>query len=163
MKRILCIVLTLALLVSAIGCSAVQFNKPEQCAVKFIESMYEGDAEAWVGLLFDDVLNGDMIANGYATEELYVYAIEKAFDELIDAQKSVHGKKWEYEISVIDSYVVESPEEFKDYEIMEIYVKVEHTGKKLLFFKTNELEEMKIQVINKDGHWFVIDWSDVVV
>lgn len=161
-KVIIAVLLLTSVLVSVIGCGTTKNTKAQQCAVKFVENMYDGKAQAWVDLILDSLLAQDMIAEGYATEELYVYAVGKDLDDLIAAQKSEYGKRWKYKVSVIDSYSVEPPKEFSECELVEVCLKIEHSGRKLLFFKVSDTEEFKIQVIKKDNDWYVFRWSNTI-
>ena len=130
----------------------------EKRAIEFVESMYEGDAEKFVDMMLDSIIDNAIKEEGIATKELYVYELDKLLDLYIDEFKSRYGKKWKYKISVIDSYTVESPEELSEYEITEVFLKVEHSGKKFFFFKVNDSEEIKVQVTKKGNKWYVITW-----
>lgn len=167
MKKLIRIIISMILLTSVlvcmVSCDLKNITAAEKCAIKFVESIYEGDAQKYVDLIFDSVLAQEMVHEGYETEEMYVYALDKILDRLIEEERSDYGKRWKYKVSVIDSYSVTPSEFFSGYEVNEVFLKVEHSGRKLLFFKVSDFEEIKVQVIKEGNNWYVIDWSNVIV
>ena len=167
MKKFFKTFVSMLLLISTVlcttSCGQQILSQPEKKAVKFIESMYNGDAQTYVNCLSDEVVEEVMEMYEYKTEELLVYALNKEFLDSIEEKKTLFGKKWKYDISVIDSYELDDTEEFGEYEIQEVCLKVEHTGRILLLFKRNETEEFKVIMIKKDNEWFVLAFDEVTI
>ena len=165
--RVLFAVYAISLLMILNSCSFVDGkvpqNKAESNAVKFIDYMYAGNAQKATDLIFDDVLAAAIATGGYETESVFVYAFEKELDDLIEGYQEEYGKKWKYEINIIDSYEKNAPEGYTDYEVMEVALEIKHEGRKFFFFKIDGTEELKIQMIKKDNTWYVLSWSNVYI
>ena len=164
-RKVLAAIIALICLLLCSGCGILDGmspqNQAEKNAIKFMEYQYEGNAQKFIDLMLDELVEEFISSGGYKTEEVLVYAWEKELYNDIENYKDEYGKKWKYTISVIDSYEIESLEDFPDCKCMEVVLKIEHEGKKLIFFPKNGSEEIKIQLINKDDVWYVFGTSNI--
>ena len=133
----------------------------ENIAISFIDNIFKGNAKKFTELLYDDIIEQVMTKKNYETKDIFIYALDKRFDSVIEDYKSSYGKKWKYTIDVIDSYDVESPSGFSEYEFKEVVLEVQHEGKKLLFFKVEGSEELKIKLIKANNSWYVFEGFNI--
>ena len=162
-KALVSMFLLVATILCVAGCGQQALSEPEKSAARFIDCLYSGDGQGFVDLMSDDLVEQLMETYDYKTEELLVYAYNKELADEIEDRKWDFGNNWKYEISVIDSYQVETPKEYNGYEVIEVCLKVEHTGRKLLLFKVDETEEFEIQMIKIDTTWYVLAWEKTVI
>ena len=162
-KRTIIAAMALSILVIGSSCARMPQNMAEANAVTFLENYYDGDAQKCVDLILDELVAEIIVADGYGTEDVLGYALEKALDSSIEEYRDEYGKKWKYEITIIDSYKIESPEGFSEYECMSVLLNVQFEGRKLLFFKVEGSEEKEVQMIKKNGTWYVLAVSDALI
>lgn len=166
-KKIIGAIMAVSILLFGVGCSILDEtgpqNQAEANAVKFLESKFDGDAQKCIDLMLDELVSAVIDEGGYETENVLVYALDKQFDSSIKDYKDEYGKKWEYEISIIDSYEIASLEGFEECECVEVVLNVQHEGRKLLFFKVDGSEEIKIQMMKKNNSWYVWGASFVLI
>ena len=127
-------------------------NGAELVAVEFIENMLNGDAEKCVSLMCDDLI----IISGYDTKNLFINAFEKRLDELIESYKNKYGYRWNYSVSVIDSF--EYTPEYYEYEgegnLIKVVLEIEHTGGGLFKEKEgNDEFALVVEYVNQE--WLV--------
>lgn len=166
-KKITVVIMIVSILIFGVGCGFMDEtqpqNKAESNAVKFLEYKYEGKTQKFVDSILDEVVKEMIVAGGYETENILVYALDKEMQNSIDGYKDEYGKKWKYDISIIDSYAIPAPEDFSECECMEVVLNVQHEGRKFLFFKVDGTEEVKIQMIQKEDSWYVWSVSFVLI
>ena len=159
-KTMVVVLLLTSMLACMVSCGPLSMTKDESRAAKFIECLYDGDASGFVDLMLDELVEAEMANRGCETKALLVYSIEKDLNTIIESMVADFGKSWKYEVSVVDSYELKTSGDFSAYEIREIVLRVEHSGRKLLFFKKSDFEEMKVQMIKMDNTWYVLDWTN---
>lgn len=166
-KKIMMVIMTMIIVILGTGCNILDGtmpqNKAEANAVKFLEYKYDGNAQKCIDLLLDELVAEAIVAYGYETEDVLVYALDKQLDNSIEIYQEEYGKKWKYEISIIDSYEITAPEGFSEYECMEVLLNVQFEGRKLLFFKVDGSEEIKVQMIKKNNTWYVLGASFALI
>jgi hypothetical protein len=166
-KKIVGAVMALSIFLLGVGCGILGGTEPqnnaEVNAVEFMKGKFEGDAKKCVDLMLDELVTAVIDEGGYETENVLVYALEKQLACSIEDYKDEYGKKWEYEISIIDSYKIAALEGFEEYECVEVVLNIQHDGRKLLFFKSEGSEEVKIQMMKRNDSWYVWGASFVLI
>lgn len=162
-KKGMIVIMAMIILILGTGCGTMPQNMAEANAVKFLEYRYEGNAQKCIDLMLDELVAEYMVARKCETEDVLVYAVNKDFESSIEDYQEEYGKKWKYEISIIDSYEITAPERFSEYECMEVLLNVQFEGRKFLIFKVDGSEEIKIQMIQKNGVWYVLGTSFVII
>ena len=162
-KKVMIFIVAMIILVLGTGCGTMPENMAEVNATKFLEYRYEGNAQKYVDLMLDELVAEYMLARKCETEDVLVYAVNKDLESSIEDYQEEYGKKWKYEISIIDSYEITAPEKFSEYECMEVLLNVQFEGRKFLIFKVDGSEEIKIQMIQKNGVWYVLGTSFVII
>lgn len=135
-------------------------NGAEGTAQKFVEHMLDGDAEKCTSLMHDDLIK----VAGYETEKLFVNAFEKRLDSMIENYKDKYGRRWSYDVVVIDSFNVDvydaldyTPEYVEEGTVVKVVLEIEHKGGGL--FKDKEgTDEISLIMACYDGEWIVYDF-----
>lgn len=129
-------------------------NKAEKVSIEFVESMLDGDAKKCVKLMSDDLI----AMADYETEKLFINAFDKKLDALIESCKDKYGKRWKYEVSVIDSfeYIPEYYEYEGNGELFKVVLEIEHKGGGL-FNKKEGKDEIELIVERKGNKCLVYD------
>lgn len=161
-KKIIIIGLIVLLVVILIGeyipsSNEKASNKAELAALRFIESMLDGDADECVDLMCEDLIS----LSNYETKKLFIHDFDKKLDILIDNYKEKYGSRWKHEVVIIDSYdyQLNSDEDFDDSEsdLMKVVLEIKHEGRGI--FKEKEgAEEVQLIMKNTDGQWLVYDF-----
>ena len=130
-------------------------NGAEKTAVTFVEHMLDGNAKKCTELMCEDLV--DMA--GYETKKLFINAFDKKLDLMIDEYKDQYGKRWKYNVSVIDSYDYE-PEDYHDIEdeLVVVVLEIEHKGGGL-FKDKDGTDEFTLIMTKFDEKWLVYDFS----
>lgn len=149
--KIIIVVMGLLLL-----CSACQsFNGAENTAVKFVENMYGGNGEECAKLMSEQFID----STDYETEKLFIKAFDDSLDNIVEEYQDKYGKRWKYEVSVIDCFEYTSMGDEFEYEgtPMKVVICIEHMGKGLFNEKEGE-EEVTIIMAKENGKWRVFDF-----
>ena len=139
-------------------CSACQnFSAAENTAVEFTENMYAGNGEECAKLMSKQFIDD---AN-YETEKLFIKAFDDTLDDIVEEYQDNYGKRWTYEISVIDCFEYTSMSNEYEYEYegtpMKVVICIEHKGKGLFNEKEGE-DEVTIIMAKEKGKWRVFDF-----
>lgn len=126
-------------------------NSAEKVAVKFTEAMLDADAKTCADFMCDDLIE---ISN-YETKKLFINALEKQLESAKDEHIEKYGKRWKYEVSVIDSFEYEAFYDCNE-DLVKVVLKVEHKGSGLFNKKEGE-EEIELIMVERNGKWLVYD------
>ena len=127
-------------------------NGAEKTAVKFTEAMLDVDAKKCADLMCDDLIE----MSNFETKKLFINALEKQLESNQDEYIDTYGKRWKYEVSVIDSFEYE-PFYDCDEDLIKVVLKVEHKGSGLFNEKEGE-EEIELILVERNGKWLVYDF-----
>ena len=126
-------------------------NDAELSACNFVEAMFDADAKTCADFMCDDLIE---ISN-YETKKLFINALEKQLESAKDEHIEKYGKRWKYEVSVIDSFEYEAFYDC-DEDLVKVVLKVEHKGSGLFNKKEGE-EEIELIMVERNGKWLVYD------
>lgn len=156
-KKIVAAVLILLLLL-VVFWDNLPFEKDssnaENIAILFLKNMLDGNAKECADLMCNDLID----SAGYETKKLFINAFEKNLEVMIEAYKDKYGKRWEYEISVIDSFEY-NPEYYYyngDGKLIKVVLKIEHKGGGL-FKDEDGNDEVEIIIEEINGKCLVYD------
>lgn len=135
-------------------------NGAEKAAITFVEYMLDGNAKKITELICDDLID----TAGYKTKKLFTNALDKTLDAIIDYYKDKYGKRWSYEVSVIDSFNVDvfnaddyTPEDYEEGTVIMVILEIKHKGGGL--FKDKEgIDELELIMEYSNGKWLVFDF-----
>ena len=127
-------------------------NGAEKAAIQFAEAMFDADAKKCTNLMCDDLIE----MSNYETKKLFINALEKQLESNQDEYIDTYGKRWKYEVSVVDSFEYE-PYYDCDENLVKVVLKVEHKGSGLFNKKEGE-EEIELIMVERTGKWLVYDF-----
>ena len=155
-KKPILIVLSVLLLLAVLSeCDIFDVSNDgsdvELVAIDFVEAMLDADAKTCADFMCDNLIE---ISN-YETKKLFINALEKQLESAKDEHIEKYGKRWKYEVSVIDSFEYE-PFYDCDEDLVKVVLKVEHKGSGLFNKKEGE-EEIELIMVERNGKWLVYD------
>lgn len=126
-------------------------NDAELAACNFVEAMFDADAKKCANLMCDDLIE----MSNYETKKLFINTLEKQLESVKDKYIDDYGKRWRYEVNVVDSF------EYKPFydcneDLIKVVLKVEHKGSGLFNKKEGE-EEIELIMVERNGKWLVFD------
>ena len=140
-KHILIIIVGVIIFTLFIG------DSPKSVSKDFLEAMYSGNAKKCVSLMSDDLISKIQKENGLDTKKLVIKTMQGNLDKEIENFKDKYGKKWKYDIEIVDCYEKDG--------ITKVAFEVHFKGKGL--FKQKEGKEKGNLTIVKSGIKWQID------
>ncbi|MBQ8868834.1 MAG: hypothetical protein IJ027_03840 [Oscillospiraceae bacterium] len=135
----------------------------EKTAKQALEAMHENDAKKFVSLMCDEAVEYQMNNRGINSKKVFVKEYEEVFDTFQAQMKEKFGKKWKYDIEIIDSYDYESTEyiyleSLEGRELKEVAYEVSYESKGL--FNDEEDSESGTFLLVKEGNkWYIVNFS----
>lgn len=135
----------------------------EKTAKQALEAMHENKASKFVSLMCDEAIEYQMDNRGIKSKKVFIKEYEEVFDNFQTQMKEKFGKKWKYDIEIIDSYPYE-PTEYIDLEslegreLKEVAYEVSYESKGL--FNDEEDSESGTFLLVKEGNkWYIVNFS----
>lgn len=122
-------------------------NSPKSVSKEFLDAMYSGNAKKCVSLMSDDLVAEMQKENGIDTKKLVISRMQGNLDKEIENFKDKYGKKWKYDIEIVDCYEKDGA--------TKVAFKVHYKGKGL--FKQKEGNEKGTLTLVKSGMKWRID------
>lgn len=145
-KSILIIILAIVLIFILFG-----GNSPKNVSRDFLDAMYSGNAKKCVSLMSDDLVLKMQKQNGIDTKKLVISRMQGNLDKEIENYKDKYGKKWKYDIEIVDCYEKNG--------LTKVAFEVHFKGKVL--FKQKEGSQKGTLILVKSGtKWYIDEFSD---
>ena len=145
---LIAVALMLALLTGGKGAEAV--------AEDFVENMLAGNGKKCVALMTDDAV----AKTGSATRKILARTMDIALADMQEEYKDKYGKKWTYEVVVVDSYDITGEYYGEEHigDAVEVVVEIQHKGSGFFNDETG-IETETLVLVNENGDWLVSGFS----
>lgn len=131
----------------------------DKTAKQAIEALFSNDASKFISLMSNEAIEAQLDDLGIETKKLLKNHYKKVFEETQKKAKDKYGKKWKYDIEIIDSYDYSaSTEEIEKYgssNFKEVAYEISHKGSGLFNDKEGK-ESGKILVAKKGLKWYLV-------
>lgn len=135
----------------------------EKTAKQALEAMHENKASKFVSLMCDDTIEYQMECRDIRTKKLFIKEYEDTFESFQKQMKEKFGKKWKYNIEIIDTYDYE-PSDYVDLDslegkkLKEVAYEITYKGKGL--FNDKDGTESGTFLLVKEGNkWYIVNFN----
>lgn len=135
----------------------------EKTAKQALEAMHENDASKFVSLMCDETIEYQMDTRGTKTKKLFIKEYENTFENFQSQMKDKFGKRWKYDIEIIDSYDYEPSDNIDldsldGKELKEVAYEIKYKSKGL--FNNEEGTESGTFLLVKEGNkWYIVNFN----
>jgi len=153
------------IIIAAIAILAVFFllggRSPEKTAKQFLEATHEANAKKFVSLMCDELIE----KSDAETKKVFIKKAEDTLNNTVEQLQDKYGKKFKYDIEIVDCYEYTPSEYASDYmsqfigeDMREVAYSITYEGKGWLNDEEGE-DSGKIQLIKKGRKWYVANFS----
>lgn len=135
----------------------------EKTAKQALEAMHENDASKFVSLMCDEAIEYQMYNRGIKTKKLFIKEYENAFESFQAQMKDKFGKKWKYDIEIIDSYEYEPSDNIdldslEGRKLKEVAYEIKYKAKGL-FSSEEDTEKGTFLLVKEGNKWYIVNFK----